>query len=276
MITDQLLLAAEPERFEVPSLQHLFESPPLLLENLEVFGVPLGFNRVALLVFVSVAILVALFFAAFKNPKVVPGKLQAVMEAQVAFVRDYVVIEVIGPAGLKFVPFLTSLFLFIWISNFFEIMPLVQFPTTSRMALPAFLAFVVWTMFILVGLREQGPAYVKNVIVPPGVPWWVMPLVVPIELVSTFIVRPFTLSVRLFTNMVAGHILLAVIFIATNAFLWDVTTLHFNLKGAPIGLVALAAGPLMVAFEFMVGALQAYIFTILAAVYLSGSLHPEH
>ncbi|HEX2026871.1 MAG TPA: F0F1 ATP synthase subunit A [Nitriliruptorales bacterium] len=276
MITENLLVAAEPERFEVPSLQHLFENPPFLFQNLEVLGVPLGFNRMALLTFVSVAILLALFFAAFRKPKVVPGKFQAVMEALVAFVRDYIVIEVIGPAGLKFVPFLTSLFLFIWISNFFEIMPLVQFPTTSRMALPAFLAFVVWTMFILVGVREQGPVYFKNVVVPPGVPWWVMPLVVPIELVSTFVVRPFTLSVRLFTNMVAGHILLAVIFIASNAFLWDVTTLQFNLKGSPIGILALAAGPLMVGFEFMVGVLQAYIFTILAAVYLSGSLHPEH
>lgn len=273
-----VVLAAEGGGFHVPTLEELFEFPALFFENVEILGIPLAFNRVALLVFVSVAILSALVYVAFNDPDLVPGKFQAAMEAIVTFVRDYIAVEVIGPAGLRFVPFLTTLFMFIFIGNFFEITPLVQFPTTSRMALPAFLAIVVWTIFVVVGMKEQGPlTYFKNVAFPSGVPAFVMPLVVPIEVVSTFVVRPLTLAIRLFANMLAGHIMLAIIFIGANAFLFDITSFSFNPKGSPLGIIlAFAAGPAIVGFEFMVGALQAYIFTILAAVYISSSLHPEH
>lgn len=273
-----VVLAAEGGGFHVPTLEELFEFPALFFEDLEVLGIPLAFNRVALLVFISVAILSGLMYAAFRDPDIVPGKFQAAMEAIVSFIRDYIAIEVIGPAGLRFVPFLTTLFLFVFIGNFFEITPLVQFPTTSRMALPAFLAIVVWTIFVVIGMKEQGPLhYLKNVALPPGVPGFVLPLVIPIEVVSTFIVRPLTLAIRLFANMLAGHIMLAIIFIGANAFLFDITDFSFNLKGSPLGIIlGFAAGPAMVGFEFMVGALQAYIFTILAAVYISSSLNPEH
>ncbi len=273
-----VVLAAEGGGFHVPTLEELFEFPPLFLDGVEVFGIPLAFNRVALLVFISVAILSGLMWAAFRDPDIVPGKLQGVLETIVNFIRDYIAVEVIGPAGLRFVPFLTTLFLFIFIGNFFEITPLVQFPTTSRMALPAFLALVVWTIFVIVGMKEQGPwGYLKSVMIPPGVPKAILVLVIPIELVSTFLVRPLTLAIRLFANMLAGHIILAITFIAANAFLFDVVNLDFNLKGSPLGIVmAFLAGPAIVGFEFMVGALQAYIFTILAAVYISSSIHPEH
>ena len=114
-------------------------------------------------------------------------------------------------------------------------------------------------------------------------PAFVLPLVIPIELAQILIIRPLTLAVRLFANMMAGHILLSIIFITANAFFLDVHGLYsgfqdiaINWKGLPIGIVALAAGPAMVGFELMVGALQAYIFTILAAVYIGGSLHPQH
>jgi F-type H+-transporting ATPase subunit a len=277
-----LLLAVEacppenPGCFHVPSLEELFEFPAIFGSGL------FAFNRVALLYLLSAVVVIGLFVAAFRNAKVVPGKLQAIMESIVGFVREQIVIEVIGPAGLRFVPFLTALFLFVFVNNFYEIMPFVQLPSTGRMAVPAFLALTVWTLFVVVGLKSQGPAYFKNVAVPSGVPAFVLPLVIPIEIVSTFIVRPLTLAVRLFANMMAGHILLAIIFIAANAFLLDVhaginpAEWNLNLKGLPIGIVAFAFGPAMVAFELMVGALQAYIFTILAAVYIGGSLHPDH
>jgi F-type H+-transporting ATPase subunit a len=260
-----------PGCFHVPPLEELFEFAPIFGQGL------FAFNRVALLYLLAAVIVSTLFIVAFKAPKLIPGKLQSIMESIVEFVRDQIVIEVIGPAGLKFVPFLTALFTFIFVNNFYEIMPFVQLPATGRMAVPAFLALTVWTLFIVVGVKSQGLKYFKNVAIPGGVPAFVLPLVIPIEIVSTFIVRPLTLAVRLFANMMAGHILLAIIFIAANAFLLNVHGgISFNLKGAPIGIVALAFGPAMVAFELMVGALQAYIFTILAAVYIGGSLHPEH
>ena len=270
------LLAAEgQEGFHVPTLDELFEWPTVI--HFELGGYDLGLNRTALLMLLSVVIIGLMMLAAFARPKLIPGKFQAAMEAIVGFVRDNVVMEVIGPNGLRFVPLLTSLFLFIWINNLFEILPFINFPTTSRMAIPMLLAMMVWTIFVIVGIKEQGPLkYFKNVAIPGGVPKAILVLVVPIEIVSTFLVRPLTLSVRLFANMVAGHILLAIVFIAANAFLFSVTSFDFNLKGSPIGLVAVLAGPFLVGFELLIGVLQAYIFTILAAVYISGSMQPEH
>lgn len=271
------LLAAEGGGFGIPPLEEMFEFPAFLFENAEFLGMPLGFNRTSLLIWISVLVLSALMIGAFYNAKVVPGKFQAIMEAIVGFVRDYIVMEVMGPPGLKYVPFLTTLFLFILFNNFYEIIPLVQFPTTSRMALPAFLAITVWTMFVLVGSKEQGGlwTYIKNSSLPSGVPMFVRPLVIPIEVVSTFVVRPLTLSIRLMANMLAGHILLAITFIASSAFLFNVHEASFNMKGAPIGFVAVLVGPAVVAFEALIDLLQAYIFVILAAVYFNSSMYPE-
>lgn len=272
-----LLLAADSGNFVVPPLKDLFEFEPLFGDGLW------AFNRVSLLYLLAAAIVCGLMVVAFSDAKIVPGKLQAAMEAVVDFVRKEIVLQVIGPAGLKFLPFLVSLFLFIFVNNFFEIMPFVQFPSTGRMAVPALLAFIVFTVYWAVAFKAQGVAYIKNTAIPPGVPAFVLPLVVPIELAQVLIIRPLTLAVRLFANMMAGHILLAIIFIAANAFFIDFHGLYdgfsdisLNLRGLPIGIIALIAGPAMVAFELMVGALQAYIFTILAAVYIGGSLTPEH
>lgn len=277
-----LLLAAEtcpatnPGCFHVPPLEELFEFPAIFFKDSTWFA----FNRTALLFVLSAIIVSALMIAAFRKPKIVPGKLQAAMESVIDFIREGIVLEVMGPGGLRYLPLLTAMFLFIFVNNLYEILPFVNFPTTSRMAVPAMMAFLVWTMFILVGLKTQGIKYFKNVAVPGGVPAFVLPLVIPIEIVSTFIVRPLTLSVRLFANMMAGHILLSIIFIAANAFLLDVHSglggISFNLAGSPIGIIALAFGPAMVGFELMVGALQAYIFTILTAVYISSSMSAEH
>lgn len=273
-----MLLAAE-EGFHAPSLEELFEWPAFWWsEGWQIGNIPLGVNRTTMLVFIAVVVLAALLVGAFRGGKVVPTKFQAAMEAVVGFVRNNIAGEVIGHGGERFVPLLTTIFLFVWFNNFYEILPFVNFPPTGRMAIPAFLAFVAWSVFILVGMKEQGPLrYFKNVAIPGGVPGPILVLVIPIEIVSTFIVRPLTLAIRLFANMMAGHILLAIIFIAANAFLLDVANgFTLNLRGLPVGLVALVLSPAIVGFELMVGALQAYIFTILTAVYIGGALHPEH
>ena len=276
-----LLLAAEEGGFHVPPLQELFEFPPFLFEDSQFFA----FNRTALLYLVAAGIVCGLFVFAFRNASVVPGKFQSVMESIVEFIREQIVIQVIGPDGLRFVPLLTAIFMFVLVNNFFEVTPLVQFPTTGRMAVPAFLAIVVWLLYLLVGMKAQGPwGFWKNAMLGVEMPLPVRFIYVPVELAQLLIVRPLTLAVRLFANMMAGHILLATIFIAGSAFLIDVhggiTNLVFAPQG-PLGLVlgvvtAFVFGPAMVAFEIMVSVLQAYIFTILTAVYLGGSLHPEH
>jgi F-type H+-transporting ATPase subunit a len=273
-----LLLAAEGGGFYVPTLEELFEFPAFLFEDSAYFA----FNRTAMLYLLAAAIVSALMLTAFRNPSIVPGRFQAAMESVVELVRNNIVVEVMGPKGLRYVPLLTSFFLFIFVNNFFEIAPFVNFPPTGRMAMPAFLAFVVWTTFILVGIKHQGVAYFKNAVVLPGVPAALHLLLVPIEFISTFIVRPLTHAVRLFANMMAGHILLAVAFLATNAFLIDfhnITSPVFLPSGASgliFGPLTLAGSVALVLFELLVAVLQAYIFTILAAVYIASSMEADH
>ncbi len=263
--------------FQVPELEELFEFPPFLFEESAFFAL----NRTGLLYLLAAAIVCALMLVAFRRPTIVPSRFQATMEAGVDFVRNNIILEVMGPKGLRYLPLLLSLFLFIFVSNFFEVAPFINFPPTGRMAIPAFLAVLVWTVFILVGIKHQGMAYFKNALAPSGVPWPILILIVPIELVSTFVVRPLTLAVRLFANMMAGHILLAVAFLASN-FLIDFHSLASpeilpdGLGGGVIGLFALAGAVALVLFEILVGFLQAYIFTILTAVYIGGSMETEH
>jgi F-type H+-transporting ATPase subunit a len=148
--------------------------------------------------------------------------------------------------------------------------------------MPAMLAIMVWVLFILIGFKAQGPKYIWNAVSVPGVPKAMLLLIVPIEFVSTFILRPFTLAVRLFANLMAGHILLTVVFLATSYNFIDFAELTapvFAPQGPfpfLLGIVILVGAGALVAFEILVGLLQAYIFTMLAAVYIGGALSPQH
>jgi F-type H+-transporting ATPase subunit a len=261
--------------WHLPPVNELFEFEPFLFE-----GTPFAFNRVALLILLGVVIAATLMLLAFRKPKLVPGKglrgrLQSAMEGLVEFIRDQIAIETMGQEGLKWVPLLTTIFMFVWILNLFEIVPGINFPPTSRMAVPAFLALMVYVLFVFQGFKHQGFGYLKNTLFPPGAPKPVYLLLTPIELISVFIVRPLTLSVRLFANLLAGHIILTLIFLTIHAFLTIPPLTEFS-KGFPIGVVALIAAPLLIGFELVVGVLQAYIFTILTAVYIGSSIHADH
>jgi F-type H+-transporting ATPase subunit a len=145
-------------------------------------------------------------------------------------------------------------------------------PATARIAIPMFLSLLVWVVFIGTGFKHQGLGYLKNSLFPPGVPKALYILVTPIEFISTFLVRPFSLTVRLFANMLAGHILLVTFALLSEAL--------FQAKGNP-GLIPVGVLPLfmlifLTGFEVLVAFLQAYIFTILTAVYIGGAAHPEH
>ena len=182
--------------------------------------------------------------------------------------NESVVMQTIGPEGRKFMPFLTTMFFFILFSNIFEVIPGIQFPANSRMAFPITLAIVVWVIYNVVGIRAQGlGGYLRNSLFPPGVPVALYIIVTPIELVSTFVVRPFSLAIRLWANMVAGHLLLVTFGVLTQV-LWDSTYIG---AVAPFAMLVLMTG-----FEILVSVLQAFIFTILTAVYIGGSMHPAH
>jgi F-type H+-transporting ATPase subunit a len=259
------LLAAPRPGFKAPGIDD-FEWPCIW----RVFGTSACINKVALLYILAAVVVFVLFFLAFRQSQMVPRGLQNFMEVGVDFVRDQIIMEVIGPAGLRFLPYLTTLFMFVFISNVLGIIPFIQFPATGRMAIPAILAVLTWLLFVAVGIRSQGLGhYFKNSLFPPGVPWPIYFLITPIEFVSVFLVRPVTLSVRLLANMIAGHLLLAIFFAGTAYLLVQAQTAAF-------GLAAFALGLALTGFELFVALLQAYIFTILTAVYLAGSLEPAH
>ncbi len=248
---------------EFPPVNHLFDWPTILFE-----GTPFALNKVGLTYLFAAVATMLIFGVAGSRKGLVPAGVQHVAESGVNFVEESVVMQTIGPDGKKFMPLLTTMFFFILFSNITEVIPFWQFPANSRMAMPITLALLVWVIYNFYGVRHQGAfGYLKNSLFPPGVPRLLYIIVTPIELVSTFVVRPFSLAIRLWANMVAGHLLL-VTFAVLSATLWDT----FYVPAA-LPFVMLI---LMTAFEILVSFLQAFIFTILTAVYIGGAMHPHH
>jgi F-type H+-transporting ATPase subunit a len=251
-----------PLAVEVPPLSHVTNWPEIAL----------GLNKVALIyLFATVATILVFWLGTRRKDQLVPaGLLQNTAESGVAFVRNQIIMQTMGVDGLRWLPYLTALFFFIFFSNITEIIPVVQMPANARFAMPLVLALLTWIFYNVVGVVKQGPfTYFKNSTIPPGVPKVMLPLMFVIEFVSTFLVRPFSLAVRLFANMLAGHLIL-VTFASLTAGLW---ALKPTVVIAPFSFALLVA---MTGFEILVSFLQAYIFTILTAVFIGGAMHPEH
>jgi F-type H+-transporting ATPase subunit a len=248
---------------EFPPISHAIEWPDLFLKD----G-PFAVNKVVLLMWLSVAIVFAFYFVASRRQQLVPSGVQNMAESVVDFMREGVIMQTMGAEGLGWTPFLLTIFSFVFVCNIWEIIPVAQMPVNARMALPALMAILVWFIFNFMGIKSQGFfGYFKSMLFPPGVPKFLYILVTPIELVSTLLVRPLSLSVRLFANMLAGHLLL-ISFAVLSTALFSATYIGAVVPGAL--LVALTG------FEILVSVLQAYIFTILTAVYIGGAMHPEH
>jgi F-type H+-transporting ATPase subunit a len=247
------------------------EVPPI--SHVTIWGAgPLGINKTAVIYgFATIATIIVFALGTRRKDALVPsGLFQNAAESGVAFVRNQVIMSTMGSEGLPYLPYLTALFFFIFFSNITEIMPAVQFPANARFAMPMTLALTTWVLFNAAGMIRQGPfRYIKNSLIPPGVPAALLILIVPIEFISTFLVRPFSLMVRLFANMLAGHLIL-VTFAALTAGLW---ALKVTVVIAPLSFGLLVA---MTGFEILVSFLQAFIFSVLTAVYIGGAIHPEH
>ncbi len=247
---------------EFPPISHVVEWPTLFGDG--AFGV----NKVILLMWISVFMVLALFFLAGRKTALVPTGVQNVAESAVEFVQDQVVLQTMGPQGLGYTPFLLTLFSFVLTCNVWGLIPGVQMPVNARIALPVFMALVVYVIYHAAGLRHQGPIkYFKSIMFLPGVPWPMYFLLTPIELVTKFITQPLSLAVRLFANMLAGHLLLVSFAVITQA-LFEATIVGAAL---PFGLLVFLS-----AFEILVAFLQAYIFTILASVYIADAMNPAH
>lgn len=228
-------------------------------------------TKVTVLLFLVVAIILGFFIYAFRKPKLVPRGAQNVGEMAYLFIRDGIARDTIGKEGEKFVPFLFSFFFLVWLSNFMGIVPFAQIPVTSIFAIPVAFALIVYVTWVPLAIYRQGfGGFFKNLLFPPGVPKAMYVLLAPLEFLSNLIVRPATHAIRLFANMFAGHLLLATFSIAA----------FYLLSASVIGLLGSAASFTMAValtgFEALIQALQAYIFTLLAAVYIAGALNPEH
>ena len=233
-----------------------------------------SFNKIALIA-VAAAVIGSLIFilAARKPANEAPRGVRNLAETSVEFIENGIVMQTMGKDGMGWTPFLLSLFIFIYLCNVPGIIPFLQMPATARMAIPMFLSLIVWVVYNGTGLKHQGIKYLTHTIWPPGVPTALKPLVGVIEFISNIVVRPFSLTVRLFANMLAGHILLVTFALLTNS-LVTAETQQFLLK--PMAILPMFMLIFLTAFEVLVAFLQAYIFTILTAVYIGGAAHPEH
>ena len=248
---------------EFPPLSHIVNWPEFI------GGDTLGINKVVLIYFFAVVITMAIFILGNKK-QLVPTGAQNVAEMSVEFIDEQIALPTMGTDGLKWTPYFLSLFFFIFFCNIFEIVPIIQMPATARIALPMFLALLSYVLYHGSGIIEHGPlGYLKHALVPPGVPIALLFLVVPIEFISKFLVQPFSHTVRLFANLLAGHILLVTFAVLSSA-LWIA---QWNVIFLPLPVIAVI---FFTAFEVLVSFLQAYVFTLLAGVYIGAAVSHEH
>jgi F-type H+-transporting ATPase subunit a len=238
--------------------------------GLEIGGSTLCLNFIFLLVLLGFVAFLAFFYFALRSPRVVPGKLQSMAELGIQFVRDNIAAPMLGPDTERYLPLLATLFFAIFFWNIWEVAPGFNFSSNSRIAFPLVMALVAWVTYNVVGVKRHGfLGYLKHVLLPPGAPPVLYVLLVPIEFVTGILIRPITLSVRLWANFLAGHFLLAVFFLGTIAML----------QGGLLVVIApfsFAIAVALVGFEVFVSILQAFIFAILTASYIGGALAEEH
>ena len=240
-----------------------FAVTPLFSEPLlHIAGHPIYFTKQALMM-VLVAVLSSLFLTiAVKPGRLVPSRGQSMAELSYKFVAD-MIHSTTGADGLKFFPFVFTLFMFVLCSNFFGLIP-GSFTVTSQIAVTFALAALVMLTVLAVGFAKHGIGFLKLFV--PHAPWYLLILLVPIEVIS-FLTRPISLSVRLFANMLAGHTMLAVF----GGFAVSLSAAGGIYMGVAIAPLLLIVG--IILLELLVAFLQAYVFAVLTCIYLNEALH---
>jgi F-type H+-transporting ATPase subunit a len=233
----------------------------------------LGVTKPMLQLVLAAVVVFWFFHAAAKKRAMVPGKLQYVGEVGYGFARNSVGRDIIGSRDfMRFVPYLFALFFFILLNNFFGSIPFIQFPTFSRSGMVYSLAILSWVIYNAVGIKKHGfGGYFKLQSVPSGIRGPMLLLLVPLEFMSNILVRPVTLALRLFANMLAGHLLL-ILFALGGEYL----LLHGAALVKPVGILAWLLFIAISFLELLIQFLQAYVFVLLNAMYISGALADEH
>jgi F-type H+-transporting ATPase subunit a len=226
------------------------------------------FTKPMLLAILSALAVIVFFWAAFAKPKLIPGRTQSLGEMGLLAVRDQILRPALGKKGDTYLPFITSLFFYILVCNLMELIPLLQFPVMSRIGFVWPLVFMMYGLYWYLGFKAKGFfGYFRSWI--PAAPWPILIILVPVEILKYVVVQPFTLGVRLFANMFAGHLLLSIFMVAT-----------WYLASFSVGLLYAAGSLFMVFFvfllELLVDLLQAFIFTTLISTYIADSLEHQH
>ena len=225
---------------------------------LSIGGVDISINKAVIFMWIVIAVAAVLMIMAGSSRKLVPGKLQSLAEMMVEFIRN-MILDTMGKDGMRFFPFVATLFLFILFSNYIGLIP-GTYTVTSHIVVTAVFSCVVYGLSLVLGFWLHGAKFL-GILIPPGTPGWLVPLMIPIEIISQ-LARPVSLAVRLFANMTAGHVMLVVLSSLTIGGGLLIGWLPITISIAVYGLeVVLIAG------------IQAYIFTILTCVYLGDAFH---
>jgi F-type H+-transporting ATPase subunit a len=259
-------MSTDDGEFHGPSINEFF--PEALLFE----GTPFEINRIILARFIAVAAVLLIFWLGTRRMKVVPGRFQSLVEMGLGFVRVNIAEDLLGKKDAKrFLPLLTTMFFMILFMNLTGIIPGLNIAGTAIIGVPLLLAVISYVTFIYAGMKKSPKNFWKNSLFPSGVPWPVYIIVTPIEFISTFLIRPVTLTLRLMMNMIVGHLLLVLFFSATWFFLFSAPGL-FKLFGVGTFVFGFA----FTILELLVIFLQAYIFVILTAVYIQLAVAEEH
>lgn len=244
-------------------------------DTFEMFGQTfvLGVTKPMLQIVLAAVIVFVFFYLASRRRAMVPGKLQFIGEGAYGFVRNSIGRDIIGGRdSAKYVPYLFVLFFFILVNNLFATIPFIQFPTFSRSGMVYGLAILSWLVYNIAGIRRHGFfGYLKHQTVPPGISGPMLVLLVPLEFMSNILVRPVTLALRLFCNMFAGHLLLILFALGGQYLIFEMSAAY-----APVGLLAWVLFIAVAFLEILIQFLQAYVFVLLNAMYISGAISEEH
>jgi len=230
---------------------------------LNIGGLDVSFTNASLFMVIAVALITLFMVAAMRPKAIIPGRFQGAAEMFYEFV-DNMLVENVGTEGRRYFPFVFSIFMFVFFCNLLGLLP-GGFTVTSQIVVTFAMAFVVFIMVTVIGFMRHG-AHFLRMFVPGGVPWPILPILVPIEVMSYFI-RPVTLSVRLFANMVAGHVMLALF----GGFVVGLSA--FYIVPAVFPFAAILA---VLALELLIAALQAYVFAMLTCIYLNDAVNMHH
>lgn len=231
--------------------------------RLSLGGVDLSITKAVVVLWISLVLVFFLVWLAGRRTALVPSRFQNMMETVLEFIREGMILDIIGKEGLPYFPLVATLFLFILVTNLIGLIP-GSYAATSLTGTTAAWAVIVFFTYHLVGVKKHGVfGYLRSIFAPPGVPIPMLLIMIPIELVS-HVARPFSLAVRLFANMVAGHLVLLVFITMAMSAAWYIKLLPFA------GVVVFDL------FEIFVALIQAYIFAILTAIYIGGAVHVEH